>query len=326
MPAFFSSLRRKKWSLRYVGLGLLVLVALALVIWRYRAPGNYGQNLQVDISVPADGTFEILFLGDTGTGGEDQLRVARAMEAYCQEHRISAVVLLGDNFYSSGVRSVDDPQWESKFRRPYGSPCLSQLPFYAVLGNHDYRLNPDAQIEYRGSQPSWFMPHRFYQLSFGQRLQIVAIDTNVLDFCGSAAHCTLDFLRQALAEKQGRETIVIGDHPFVSFSGKYKHRGLQSWVLERFLCGEDLSYIAGHSHHLEHRRSEACKLDTYVSGGGGAGLYPVRPLDQDGRFARSTHGFLRLRVSPEQSLYTFFDSEGQALYEHVRPFQAPASP
>lgn len=318
MPKLFSRSRLLQ-SLLYGFLGLIFLSVLALIIWRYRAPSYEGQSLTVDISTPADGKFELLFLGDTGTGGEEQFKVASAMEAYCLKHSPSAVVLLGDNFYMSGVSSVDDPQWESKFKKPYGSPCLSQLPFYAVLGNHDYRLSPKAQIKYRGSQPSWFMPHRFYRLNFGQRLQIVAIDTNVLDLCGSGAHCTLDFLRQSLEDRQGRETIIVGHHPFESLSGKYKLPGLQSRILRRTLCGEDVTYIAGHSHHLEHRRSDACKLDIFISGGGGARLYPVRPLDTDGRFALSQHGFLRLKVSSEVSEFTFFDSEGQALYTTTRP-------
>ena len=45
------------------------------------------------------------------------------------------VVLLGDNFYEDGVASVDDPQWQTKFEDPYAN---IDLPFYAVLGNHDH--------------------------------------------------------------------------------------------------------------------------------------------------------------------------------------------
>ncbi|MBL9107498.1 MAG: metallophosphoesterase [Myxococcales bacterium] len=46
-------------------------------------------------------------------------------------------ILLGDNFYVSGVSGVsgvDDPQWQDKFELPYSDLTF---PIYAVLGNHD---------------------------------------------------------------------------------------------------------------------------------------------------------------------------------------------
>ena len=46
--------------------------------------------------------------------------------------------LLGDNIYDSGVTSVTDPQWQTKFEIPYMGV---NLPFYVVLGNHDYGGN-----------------------------------------------------------------------------------------------------------------------------------------------------------------------------------------
>ncbi len=316
-------------KLKYAVLFLLLVIMASFIYWRYRAPTYHGQELQVDLTAAPDETFEILLLGDTGTAGDAQLRVAQAMESYCLQHPLKAIVLLGDNFYPSGVDSIDDPQWNSKFKKPYGSPCLSQVPFYAVLGNHDYRLSPEAQINYRSNQPPWFMPHRFYKLSFGERLQIVAIDTNILDLCGRAELCTLDFLEQALSDKhEGRETIVVGHHPIDSVSSKYG-KTFQGRVLKQFLCGQELSYISGHSHHLEHRRSDECRLDMFVSGAGGAGLYAVRPLDEEARFAVSQHGFLRLKVSPDSLQYSFYDTDVRVLYSYTtRQVKAPpaASP
>ncbi len=60
------------------------------------------------------------------------------------------VVAVGDNFYEDGVASVTDPHWQNSFEKVYTAPSL-QVPWWAVLGNHDYHGNCDAQIEYTHS-------------------------------------------------------------------------------------------------------------------------------------------------------------------------------
>ena len=58
------------------------------------------------------------------------------------------MISTGDNFYlnntnglfgqdHSGVSSVNDPFWKSKFSNVYSGAGV-QLPVYAILGNHDY--------------------------------------------------------------------------------------------------------------------------------------------------------------------------------------------
>ncbi|MEW5319493.1 MAG: hypothetical protein WDW38_010641 [Sanguina aurantia] len=43
----------------------------------------------------------------------------------------------GDNFYPSGLRSTSDPDFANTFTNVYSHPSL-QVPWYGVLGNHDY--------------------------------------------------------------------------------------------------------------------------------------------------------------------------------------------
>ena len=137
-----------------------------------------------------------LFLGDWGFSGEDQERVAAEMGRYTADpsHDVEFVLALGDNFYKNeafgthdGVLDEFDSQWEEVFRRVYRAEAL-QVPWFAVLGNHDYHGNPEAQIEYsrRGRDRRWVMPdHCFSQRWFldGRRdplLEIVFVDTTVL--------------------------------------------------------------------------------------------------------------------------------------------------
>jgi hypothetical protein len=57
------------------------------------------------------------------------------MVAFCGSTPCDFVLLLGDNFYPSGVKSVTDSQWKTAFVTPYEALGLT---FYPTLGNHDY--------------------------------------------------------------------------------------------------------------------------------------------------------------------------------------------
>jgi hypothetical protein len=94
------------------------------------------------------GSVRLLAVGDVGDGNSAQRRVARAMSERCAlAGGCDAVLLLGDNFYDRGVSGLDDRQWLTKFEEPYALPFLD-VPFYAVLGNHDTASNWLAQIQY----------------------------------------------------------------------------------------------------------------------------------------------------------------------------------
>lgn len=306
--------------MRKLVLGFSVVLGVLLIaffVWRQKAPSYQGQDLHV--TLPAQTQLEVLILGDTGTGDKEQEKIAEAMNTYCQTHPLAAVVFLGDNFYPHGVKSVDDEQWQTKFMKPYSLDCLKKLPFYALLGNHDYKGNPDAQIERRSESPAWIMPHRFFDVRLGKLLTLTMLDTNILDFCGFSTYCTLDFMRKSLSESTTTFKVVLGHHPVVSSSTKYP-RKFQGNVFERLLCGSAHYYIAGHSHHLEHLTSGTCAspLDLFVVGGGGADLYEIKTWQKETRYAESVHGFMSLKVDEDAMTFAFHDNQLKKLYEVVK--------
>src|SRR3989338_11070312 len=75
-----------------------------------------------------------LTFGDWGTGGVHQWVVSLEMEKYCKYHECEFVVTLGDNFYEQGITAETEDQWITKFERMYHH---LNIPFYAILGNHD---------------------------------------------------------------------------------------------------------------------------------------------------------------------------------------------
>lgn len=105
--------------------------------------------------------IQFIGVGDWGSGGKGQRLIAEAMAKKAERDSVWFVLVLGDNFYEEGVESVQDEQWKTKFEEMYWQPSL-QIPFYAVLGNHDYRTNPQAQVEYTIHSSRWRMPKRYY--------------------------------------------------------------------------------------------------------------------------------------------------------------------
>jgi len=100
-----------------------------------------------------------------GRDGQDaQTLVADQMGIYAAAHHDQFMVVLGDNFYNKGVPDVWASQWKTSFEDIYTAPSL-QIPWYVALGNHDYGINPQAQVDYTLYSPRWKMPSRYYTMT-----------------------------------------------------------------------------------------------------------------------------------------------------------------
>ncbi|MEN9529905.1 MAG: hypothetical protein RI932_1778 [Pseudomonadota bacterium] len=254
----------------------------------------------------------LIFVGDTGTGSSAQKEVAEQMESLCRSVDPTGVILLGDNFYQTGVESVMDPLWESRFEKMYIGECLEKLPFYAILGNHDYRAVPEAQIAYtreRGGR--WSMPARYYSLRFGPILEVGAVDTNFPDRCGIPGLCSIDWLMEKLQNSTAAWKILVGHHPIFS-GGKYRRlKWLAHFTLPELYCRSGASaYISGHDHGLQHLHGKTpqakCEIEQFVSGGGGAELYPIERIPEKSLYAESVNGVLIGRFTQFEQRYEFF--------------------
>lgn len=128
--------------------------------------------------------FTFLAIGDYG-GLSAQWNVASQLTQFKDRVKADLVVGVGDNFYPSGVWSTGDGQWYHKWYKVYkeSSQGMRDVPWHAVLGNHDYCGDPKAQIDYK--QNGWRMDdvHWVYRFnSGGQKIAFVYIDTNLLAY------------------------------------------------------------------------------------------------------------------------------------------------
>ncbi|MBF0444354.1 MAG: metallophosphoesterase [Magnetococcales bacterium] len=262
-------------------------------------------------------------LGDQGTGGKKQQKVAAAMEREAKKSgKPDFVLLLGDNFYNDGVVSIDDPQWQEKFERIYKGNLLKDIPFFAVLGNHDYRLNSDAQVQYtsqgKGSK-RWQMPDKFYRVDLGQvknrpLLRLVGLDTTNVDSFSQQAK----FIKQSFKSVKNRPLwrIVAGHHPLYSASRHGPTKSMHPEILPAMQDSKVHLYLAGHDHNLQLIKLMFSPIQV-VSGGGGRVLYPIVSGQEGVDFANSKFGFVKVVLSEIEMKIIFFNPKGRVLYETV---------
>lgn len=258
----------------------------------------------------SDPTF--LAIGDWGTGRGRQRKVAVQMARTAEAIGARFVVSTGDNFYPSGVKSLDDARWATSFEGPYGAPGL-MIPWYVTLGNHDHKGSVSAQIAYTKRSSRWRLPARYYRhtelLANGDPADFLHIDTTPFGDIGDGEQ--LVWLERELAASVAPWKIVVGHHPVYAGSqrgGTEKLVARLNPLLQRY--GVQV-YLNGHEHHFEH--IVVGKIHYLVCGGGAK---PRAATGTEGtRFVAGDRlGFMAARLSDVAMDVEFIDAEGTSLY------------
>ena len=151
----------------------LFFTAIALVSLTYA-------SAQKEIT---EGDINLIVASDLGRNGYyDQKTVGATMGEIADQTGPDAVLALGDTHHYEGVESVSDPLWMTNFELIYTHPEL-QTDWYPICGNHEYRGNTQAVIDYSEISRRWEMPARYYTRTFehkGTTLKVVFIDTTPL--------------------------------------------------------------------------------------------------------------------------------------------------
>lgn len=266
-----------------------------------------------------------LVFGDWGRDNTVQKEVAAAMRTYVKSHAdsdpVQFAVLVGDNFYDTGVASTDDPQWKTKFEDMYDSKVMD-FPFYAVLGNHDWGQDPVAQITYAQAHPGtrWQMPGFWYARSFPADSPAPVLEIFFVDTClwtqntQPLADKQLAWLRTSLEHSKARWKMVAGHHPIFSdgIHGREESTIRLRSILEPvFKAAKVDVYVAGHDHDLQRLIIPDHSTLFLVSGAASE----VRPRDRTtlGPFHGSKPGFLSLQAGPKKLSGDFIGADGVVL-------------
>ena len=111
--------------------------------------------------IPANSTT-IYIANDLGRNGYfEQKTVAELMGWMADVADPEFVAAIGDVHHFEGVASVDDPLWMTNYELIYSHPDL-MLDWYPLLGNHEYRGNTQAVLDYGKVSRRWVMPGRYY--------------------------------------------------------------------------------------------------------------------------------------------------------------------
>lgn len=228
-------------------------------------------------------------IGDWGRLGLYYQRETGQAMANVLPSNTQSIISAGDNFYDYGVTSVNDELFQKSFEDVYTDPVLKRLPWYVVLGNHDYRGSVHAQIEYTSVSRRWNMPSRYFSLRLASDLIGIFIDTTPLSSSheGETARKNpevnterqLMWLKNTLRSAPPRcRFFVVGHHNMYSSSladhkGDIGVRDAFEPVLAPF-ASRIIAYVAGHEHALMHMQpyagmvSSSESYDHFVSGAG----------------------------------------------------------
>jgi len=265
--------------------------------------------------------LRLIALGDTGTGNEDQYFVAEGMEKVCNKFGCDFVILLGDNFYPNGVKSILDKQFYTKFEMVYNK---IKKPFYVVLGNHDVKQNALAQVMYSLKSEYWRMPNYEYSFDIAQA-RFYGINTNC-PFTFERLRYKLNRDNSKLEKKFAKRpwNIVFGHHSIYS-NGTHGDaniitRNYWNWILEEHV---DI-YISAHNHHLSLLKNEKSETEYVTTGAGGAHYRSnserekLKKSKANNIFTYNDTGFVWLDISKEQIIIRFHDNVGKTIYEYTK--------
>jgi len=296
---------------------------------------NPSQNSMATKVLTKDPTaLNFIAMGDWGRNGADhQKQVARQMGSTASEVKAQFVISTGDNFYPSGVISAQDPSFKYSFEDIYTDFSL-QWDWYVVLGNHDYKSNPDAQVDYSKISRRWKMPARYFAKKFAingdtnSQVLVAFIDTNPLiqEFYKNAEYgpnvkgqdttAQKKWLAKTLDDKDPsiKWKIVVGHHPMYTGGSRtdgYDTKAIRNSlkpVLDRY--GVDV-YLTGHEHSLQYIKPEG-KTHHFISGAASEKT-PVK-LIPDAQVVASEYGFMLFSVNKEQLRVQFINDEGYVIY------------
>lgn len=345
-PARGTSKSAAAWS---AAMTLLVFVGLLAVIFTIfhaetQTPDAVFRARRDWLKAP----LNLLVVGDWGRDGNyNQSRVAKQMGKVGKDMDVNFIISAGDNFYDSGLDGVHDAQFAESFSKIYGAPSL-QKTWYAVLGNHDYRGNPEIQVDdFLKSRDSRWVCDYTYTLpvdlghschgrmeTLSSSVEFFFIDTNPFEedyWTPDNQHYTwtrpipredvianqLKNLTEALEASTATWKLVVGHHTMFSYGPHGNTPELIEKILPILKANNIDMYINGHDHSLQHIKREDSDIHFVTSGGGSkAWKGDVPPSNiADSKLYYDGQGFISLSVSPTVLQVNYYDIVGTIIHQ-----------
>ncbi len=300
-----------------------VAIALAAVL------GSQAQTKASEL----DGDVILMIGNDLGRNGYyEQKPIAELMGKVAGAVGPDAFLALGDTHHFLGIESVNDPLWMTNFELVYSHPEL-QVEWCPVLGNHEYRGNTQAVVDYSGTSRRWEMPSRYYSRIFendGTRVRVIFIDTTPIidkyrgkadeypDACRQDAETQIQWLDKELSKEDDADwTVVAGHHPVYAQTPKQssEREDMQKLVDPILRKHKVDMYVCGHIHNFQHIRRNG--IDYVVNSSGSLSRPDVSATDGT-VFCSGATGFSILTATPKALTLSMVDGTGNIIHQVVR--------
>ncbi len=276
-----------------------------------------------------------LFMGnDLGRNGYyDQKPIAEVMGEMATVIGPECVIAAGDVHHFYGIQSVSDPLWTTNFELVYSHPSL-MIPWKPVLGNHEYRGNTQAVLDYAGVSRRWMMPARYYTEVYeddGTRIRVVYVDTTPLieryrhnpakyhDAGEQDIDAQLSWLDATLTAATEEWIIVVGHHPIYAYTDKAESErtDMQQRLGSVIRRHDNVDvYACGHVHNFQHIRRGNDGIDYVVNSAGS--LAREVGSTEGAVFCSGEPGFSVITADQTKLVWNMVDKTGTVIYSFTR--------
>lgn len=304
---------------------LILIVALPGLLAKAQEQDNWN-SLKENIN--------LIIVNDLGRNGYyEQRNIASLMGEMAETVSPEAILALGDIFHYEGVQSTADPLWQSNYENIYTHPEL-MVEWLPVCGNHEYRGNTQALLDYSSISRRWEMPAKYYSRTFrGKKtsVKVLFIDTtplidkyrNALDAYPDVAkedpEAQLAWLEKELVAATEDWIIVAGHHPiFAETSKNESERADMQERVDKILRRHKVDmYLCGHIHNFQHIRPRDSGTDYIVNTSASLSRPEVKPTEGT-VFVSGKAGFSVLGVSAQTLILSMIDTDGKILHTVIR--------
>jgi len=278
-----------------------------------------------------DDRFNFIIATDLGRNGYyDQKPIAAKMGEVAENISVEFVIASGDTHHYEGIQSTTDPLWMTNYELIYVHPEL-QVEWYPILGNHEYKGNTQAVIDYSNVSRRWCMPDRYYSKSFetedGESALIVFVDTPPLidkyrneskaypDAVRQDMQKQLDWIESTLKNSTAKWKIVVGHHPIYAETSKdnQERLDLQNRLNPILQKNKADMYICGHIHNFQHIKPAGNNIDYLVNTSGSLSRKVKNPVEGT-IFSSGETGFTLCSVSNNQLSLYLINKRGEILH------------
>lgn len=307
------------------------LILSAIAVFSF-ALGSFAQTPEVWSTLKKDANF--FMANDLGRNGYyDQKQIAELMGVMAEEIGPECIIAAGDVHHFDGVQSISDPLWMTNYELIYSHPEL-MITWLPILGNHEYRGNTQAVMDYSGVSRRWNMPGRYYTKVYeeeGTTVRFVMIDTTPLmgkyredtekypDACKQENASQLRWLDSLLGESKEDWVIVVGHHPIYAETTKNEseRQDMQNAVDKILRKHKNVAmYLCGHIHNFQHIRVKGSDID-YVVNSSASLSRKVKQIEGT-QFCSPESGFSVIAADKRELNLHMIDKKGNVLYSVKR--------